>query len=178
MASTFRTRKKTHFAPFARQSRTIGSIGFDTFAEDIRRILIEVRDTGVDGSELKSHVVARVQDYSFELSFSEGAISELFLELCDLMLDGRLARIPEDALRVYLTVLAYAETVEADLLQDFKTLAELTGLPDPSAVKAALMHLETEGYIGSPDDSSLPGKNLRPGKDREDEVSGESSVIP
>lgn len=178
MASTFRTRKKTHFASFARQSRTIGSIGFDTFAEDIRRILIEVRDTRVDASELKSHVVARVQDYSFELSFSEGAISELFLQLCDLMLDGRLARIPDDALRVYLAVLAYAETVEADLLQDFETLAELTGLSGPSAVKTALLHLETEGYISASDDSSPPGKNLRPGEDSEDEISEESSFMP
>ncbi|MCE5242884.1 MAG: helix-turn-helix domain-containing protein [Desulfobacteraceae bacterium] len=178
MASTFRTRKKTHFASFARQPRGIGSIGFDTFADDIRKILIEVRDTRVDGSELRSHVVARVQGYSFELSFSEGAISELFLELCDLMLDGRLARLPEDALRVYLAVLAYAEAVEADLHQDFETLAELTGLPGPSAVKAALLHLETEGYIGAPDDSSLPGKNPSRGNDSEDEVSEESSFAP
>lgn len=157
MSTTFRTRKKTPPAP----ARKAGSDESDPFVESIRRILDEGRISRTEGSELKSLVVARVQDYSIELSFSGDAISELFLELCDLMLDGRLAKMPDDAFRVFLAVMAHTDTTVPDSPQAPETLAELTGITNPSAVEAALQHLRVEGYLQPPGAPPRPAKGLR-----------------
>ncbi len=142
-------------APSAKTGKEENTIAVDSFFEKIKQMIDNGKIASMPGNKAKTEIVSTVQDYSGEIPFLPGEISKLFLNLCDLMLDGRIGRMPPDAFKVYLVISIYSYGIEPEQLAlDNTLLQKLTGISEESVLREAMETLENEGYIESSDDPS------------------------
>ncbi len=144
------------------------------FLESVRQLVARGIVANSTGSLLKSQIVSLVQNYSGELRYVTGQLPDLFLDLCDMMVTGSLARMPEPAFKVYLAVMLYSDTPEEDKLKDIESIKDMTGIHDVSELKQALSHLVDDGYIESPENPRA--LRSRPGVARRSEEADEVAL--
>jgi hypothetical protein len=123
----------------------------DHFTREIKAILETETYVSMSGDVFKTLIVKKVQAYSAELESLNEEISELFLNLTDLIVSGNLSKMPPDALRVYMALGVLSNNPKAPPKGLAANLCELAGLKDEAALKHALDELKARGYIESPD---------------------------
>lgn len=98
---------------------------------------------------LRPKIIELLEWHSAELELLGEDASEIFLGVCDMMASGSLAKMDPDAFKVYLVLIAYKDTAQRNILRDSRSLSELTGIRDLSALGDALEKIRREGYIDS-----------------------------
>ncbi len=139
----------------------------DVFLGGIRDLIESGRFVVMPETLLKADIVARVQKFSSEIPLLQGDISDAFLRVCDLMIDGQFSRMAMNAFRVYLVLLAYSNAAQSDTgtNRGRETLASILG---PSDLANALQELKDAGHIESVENPALT-KARRSGKKGGDE---------
>lgn len=135
-----------------------GSPEGDSFLEGIRNMVESGALSKMSFNLLRMQVVGQVQTYSSELPFLQEKVSDTFLELCDLMVDGRLSKMPQDVFKVYLALVARRAGMTPKGPADLGDLAEQTGIRDRMSIRIALETLKEEGFIESVEDPVLMRK--------------------
>jgi hypothetical protein len=135
----------------------------DSFTKEIKAIMERGNVASLPGDKLKTLIVKKVQDYSAEIELLKEEIPDLFLNLTDLILSGRLSRMHPDVLKVYMA-LGILWSNSTGVSKAFGAeLSELTGIKDEPILKRALDDLKALGYIDSPEKPVL--KRVKSAKD-------------
>ncbi len=98
---------------------------------------------------LKSKVIQQLRIYTGETNLLNEEVSGLFLDLCDLLLSGRLAKISSEVFKTYMVVMTYSCTSEKEKLKDMAALKKMAGIVDDNVLTFALERLKDDGYIDS-----------------------------
>lgn len=123
------------------------AVAQDPFLDDLLDLVHRGVIARLPGSILKEKIIHKIQQYSAELGMAQEEVSKIFLELCDLMLEGRIGRMTPDAFKVYLVLLTWSFVSEEPPSRG--VLGELTGIEDPPRLDEALQQLEKDGCIAS-----------------------------
>ncbi len=117
----------------------------------------------------KTRVIELVQSYSADIAHLNEKPSELFLDLCDLLVSGKLSKMPDEIFKTYMVVMTYSCTPEKLRLKDWQSLKEMTGIADDAALDSALQRLKDDGYLESVEE---PIVKMRPraGKAKDDGI--------
>jgi hypothetical protein len=116
----------------------------DEFSDHLRYIIEGRLMAGLPGADFRNHIISLVQEYSRRIAFESAGASPLFLRFCDLMIDGRLPRIPESALKVLVLSKVYHHHSE----QSTGLIEGLSGMTAP-AVEEAVNYLRESGCLDS-----------------------------
>lgn len=139
----------------------------DPFIENIKKMI----DIGLVAREqataIKSLVIKEVQNHSAEVARFNGDVSDLFLDLCDLMVSGKLSKMSDETFKAYIVVRTYSCTGEKNRLMNMSAIKEMTGIPEDSALADALQTLKNDGYIDSVEEPIVK-KRLKPSKTRDE----------
>jgi hypothetical protein len=127
----------------------------DSFTKEIRTIMELGTLAFMSGDAFKALLIKKVRAYSAELELLNEEVSELFLDLTDLIVTGNFSRMPPDALKVYAALAVLNNKAEETSRRLGGKLSDLTGLKDEPALKDALNELEVRGYIDSLDNPIL-----------------------
>lgn len=138
-----------HTSQTARSKRGCEYIPFvegDPLRESVKRLIERGIMAQMPGGAFKRQVTMRLQSYLAELPFIVDEVSELFLVLYNLLITGKLARMPDDLFKVFLTIVAYsnAEMMEK---KDLEFLKEKTGIKEIATLERTLLELERKGYL-------------------------------
>ncbi len=122
------------------------------FCDQLRHIIERGLMAGLSGGAFKNYMLSVVHEYSKKIGVEGEQTSALFQSLCDLMLDGYFARMPENALKLYviLNIYRYSENEK----QELKSLREMSGL-SVHDVKQAMEYLRASGRFISAEEKRL-----------------------
>ncbi len=129
----------------------------DGFSDHLQYIARHGLMAGMTGGMFKNFMVSQVQEYSRRIALDGEPHSALFMTLCDLMLDGHFAKMPESALKVYLIMNIYRyQPLEKSALE---IIRELSGLP-AREVGEAIEYLDENNWLFSSDRKRLSGSSI------------------
>lgn len=144
----------------------------DSFTQKIKALIDGGSMAGMSGDVFKSLLIRHIQTHSAEIPYLEEEISDLFLNLTDMLVTGAFNRIPHDAFKAYVVLAIYgADSESGDAMRN--QLHALTGIQDHPSLQKALEDLKVRGYLESVEEPVL--NRLRPharNKDHEMEMVG------
>ncbi len=156
-----------------RQKKT--SISDPTLADPFLAGIKKMIDSGdlarTPSVAFKAHIIEQVQSHSYDLSLLPVEVSDLFLDLCDLLLSGRLSKMSEESFKTYMVLMTYSGTPEKQRLRERNALKMMTGIDEEAILDEALKQLREDGYIESLDDPIIK-RRPKPMKARKDDTEG------
>lgn len=129
------------------------------------KILVLIRNgilANSSGTILKFEIKRLCQEYSFQLKDPDFPLSELFLTVTDMMLNGEISRLPDNACKVLIALLALEDSVVDDPKRTAAFLRKASGL-NSNELEDALQHLESSSYIISTERPVLRKRSRRHG---------------
>jgi len=132
--------------------------GQDDFSDHLRYIIERGLMANLSGGAFKNHIVSLVQEYSRRIAIEGEGLCPLFLTFCDLMIDGRFARIPESALKVLVLSKVYHNHSE----QSPGLIERLSRITAP-AIEEAVDYLRENGCLAltAPEHRARRGKGTQ-----------------
>jgi hypothetical protein len=118
----------------------------DGFSDRLQYLIDRGLMASMSGGTFKNFIVSEVQEYSREAALEGEPHSALFFSLCDLMLDGHFAKIPENALKLHVLIAIYKYMpLDESALEN---MTKMSGLSE-SDVAQAMEYLEENGWLFS-----------------------------
>jgi hypothetical protein len=128
----------------------------DLFSDQLIHLIDRGLMSSLSGGAFKDRVISLVQEYSRRMAEGE-PLSALFLGLCDFMLDGHLAKMPESALKIYIALNTH------DHLRKDKSaveiMAKMSGL-SMADVKQAIEYLRANGCFDTAEEMRVNQDDL------------------
>jgi predicted HTH transcriptional regulator len=115
----------------------------DDFSEGLQDALERGSMEGISGEMFKSMIISEVQEYSRKIASEQEPLSTFFLNLCDLILEGHVSRMPDSALKVYVILNIY-RCMMRDEKSTLEILKQVSGLPVRD-IRRALEYLVENG---------------------------------
>jgi hypothetical protein len=127
----------------------------DLFLSEMWKMVEEGQIARMSGNALKSELILKIQSYSTDIPLMHGQVSDLFLKLCDLMVEGEIGKMHPDTLKVYLILLLLNfGSTEYEKELDPLMLQKYAGITDSESLRNALSQLKEEGYMNQLENQS------------------------